>query len=43
MDEAVRLLMKEDQEDIASIKERKDESEISYESLLDSLEADCKI
>ena len=43
VDEAVRLLMKEDQEDLAAVKSRVGEEEISYEALINSLEADGKI
>ena len=43
VDEAVRLLMKEDQEDLAAVRLRANEPEISYEDLLNSLEADGKI
>ena len=43
IDEAVRLLMREDQEDLAAVKQRVAEPEISYEALLNSLEADGKI
>ncbi|MDG1921450.1 MAG: CopG family transcriptional regulator [Glaciecola sp.] len=43
IDEAVRLLMREDQEDLAAVRDRVDEPEISYESLLNSLEADGKL
>ncbi|WP_032096605.1 MULTISPECIES: ribbon-helix-helix domain-containing protein [unclassified Alteromonas] len=43
IDEAVRLLMKEDQEDLAAVRQRAKEPEISYEDLLNSLEADGKI
>jgi len=43
IDEAVRLLMREDQEDLAAVRQRIDEPEISYEELLNSLEADGKI
>ncbi|MFT4939288.1 MAG: hypothetical protein ACI88A_002328 [Paraglaciecola sp.] len=43
IDEAVRLLMREDQEDLAAIRHRADEPEISYEEFLNSLEADGKI
>lgn len=43
VDEAVRLLMREDQEDLAAVKQRVSEPEISYEELLNSLEADGKI
>ena len=37
IDEAVRLLMREDQEDLAASKNRAKEKEISYEALLDDL------
>jgi hypothetical protein len=43
VDEAVRLLMKEDQEDLAEIKNRINEPEMSYEAFLNSLEADGKL
>lgn len=43
INEAVRLLMREDQEDLAAIKQRANEPEISYEELLNSLEADGKL
>jgi hypothetical protein len=43
IDEAVRLLMREDQEDLAAIRHRADEPEISYEELLNTLKADGKI
>ncbi|MBT0586948.1 ribbon-helix-helix domain-containing protein [Alteromonas oceanisediminis] len=43
IDEAVRLLMKEDQEDLAAVRQRINEPEISYEDLLNRLEADGKI
>lgn len=43
IDEAVRLLMREDQEDLAAVKQRVAEPEIAYEALLNSLEADGKI
>ncbi len=43
IDEAVKLLMREDQEDLAAVRQRIDEPEISYEELLNSLEADGKI
>lgn len=43
IDDAVRLLMREDQEDLAAVRQRSDEPEISYEELLNSLEADGKI
>ena len=37
VDEAVRLLMREDQEDISAFSERINEPEISYEVLLNDL------
>lgn len=40
VDEAVRLLMKED---LAAVRQRAKEPEISYEDLLTGLEADGKI
>ncbi len=43
VDEAVRLLMSEDQEDLAAFAERKNETEISYESLLNDLKEHGKI
>ncbi len=43
VDEAVRLLMSEDQEDLAAIKERVDEQEITYEALLNDLKKHGKI
>ena len=43
VDEAVRLLMREDQEDLAAVRERADEAEISYEEFLNSLHADGKL
>ena len=43
IDEAVRLLMAEDQEDIAAFTERTGEPEISYESLLNNLKKHGKI
>ncbi|MFQ3197420.1 MAG: hypothetical protein ACI81A_001128 [Paraglaciecola sp.] len=43
IDEAVRLFMREDQEDLAAIRHRADEPEISYEELLNSLKEDGKI
>ncbi|WP_395342769.1 ribbon-helix-helix domain-containing protein [Ningiella sp. W23] len=43
IDEAVRLLMKEDQEDLSAVRQRVKEPEISYEDLLNILEADGKI
>ena len=43
IDEAVRLLMKEDQEDLNAISNRVAEEEISYEALLDDLKKNEKI
>ena len=37
IDEAIRLLMREDQEDLKAISSRANEEEISYEALLDDL------
>ena len=43
IDEAVRLLMREDQEDLAAVAQRAQEPEISYEDLLNDLRAHGKI
>lgn len=43
IDEAVRLLMNEDQEDLAAFSERENEKEISYEALLNDLKKHGKI
>lgn len=43
IDEAVRLLMREDQEDLAAVSKRAAESEISYEDLLNDLKSHGKI
>ena len=43
IDEAVRLLMNEDQEDLAVFSERTKEKEISYEALLNDLKKHGKI
>lgn len=43
VDEAVRQLMLEDQEDLQAINERVNEAEISYETMLTELKADGKI
>ncbi|GGA85185.1 hypothetical protein GCM10011369_29050 [Neiella marina] len=43
IDEAVRLLMREDQEDLQAVSARADEEEISYEALLDDLKKHGKI
>ena len=43
VDEAVRLLMREDQEDLEAFSERAHEPEISYEELLEDLKQHGKI
>jgi hypothetical protein len=43
VDEAVKLLMREDQEDLAAVRERVNEPKMSYEALLNSLDADGKL
>ena len=43
VDEAVRMLMREDQEDLQALNERREEPEVSYESLLEDLKAHGKI
>jgi hypothetical protein len=43
IDEAVRLLMREDQEDLAAFADRANEPEISYEALLNDLKAHGKL
>ncbi len=43
VDEAVRLLMREDQEDLNAFSERINEPEISYEALLNDLKKHDKI
>ena len=43
VNEAVRLLMQEDQEDLNAFSERVDEPEISYETLLNDLKKHGKI
>lgn len=43
IDQAVRLLMSEDQEDLAAFSERESEKEISYEALLNDLKKHGKI
>ena len=43
IDEAVRLLLREDQEDLAAVAQRAQEPEISYEDLLNDLRAHGKI
>lgn len=43
VDEAVRLMMNEDQEDLEAFSERAEEKEISYEALLNDLKKHGKI
>ncbi|MGY8863908.1 MAG: hypothetical protein ACKVJ2_14925, partial [Pseudomonadales bacterium] len=43
VDEAVRLLMREDQEDLAAVSARTNEPDISYEDLLNDLKSHGKI
>ena len=43
VDEAVRLLMREDQEDLAAITDRTSEPEMSYDTLLNNLKRHGKI
>ena len=43
VDEAIRLLMREDQEDIKALADRVSEPEISYEAMLDDLKKHGKI
>lgn len=43
VDEAIRLLMSEDQEDLAAFSDRENEKEISYEALLNELKKHGKI
>lgn len=43
IDEAVRLLIAEDQEDLQAFVERKNEPEMSYEALINDLKAHGKI
>jgi Arc/MetJ-type ribon-helix-helix transcriptional regulator len=43
INEAVRLLIAEDQEDLQAFAERKNEPEISYEAFLNDLKAHGKI
>lgn len=43
IDEAVRLFMREDQEDLSAISERSNEPEVSYEDFLNEPKADGKI
>ena len=43
IDEAVRLLMREEHEDLAAVYDRASEPEISYEDLLNDLKSHGKI
>ena len=43
VDEAVRLLMVEDQQDLAAYADRVDETEISYEAMLEDLKKHGKL
>jgi len=43
IDEAVRLLMAEDQQDLAAIADRVEEPEMTYEALINDLKAHGKI
>ena len=43
IDEAIRLLMREDQENLAAVSARANEPEISYEDLLNDLKSHGKI
>ena len=43
IDEAVRLLMSEDQEDLAAVADRINEPEVSYETMLNDLKKHGKI
>ena len=43
VDEAIRLVMREDQEDISDLSKRINEPEISYESMLENLKKHGKI
>ncbi len=43
IDEALKLFMREDQEDLSAFSERANESEISYEELLNDLKEHGKI
>lgn len=43
IDEAVRLLMREDQEDLAALSDRVNEPEMSYEALLNDLKKHDKL
>ncbi|MBL4773956.1 MAG: hypothetical protein JKX98_10295 [Alcanivoracaceae bacterium] len=43
VNEVVRLALREDQEDLQAIEQRKDETNISYEELLDDLKLHGKI
>lgn len=43
VDEAVRLLISEDQQDLQAVAERVNEPEISYEAMINDLKADGKL
>ena len=43
VNEAVRLALREDQEDLSAFEERASESELSYEALLEDLKSHGKI
>lgn len=43
VDQAIRLLLSEDQDDLAAFAERENEKEISYEALLNDLKKHGKI
>jgi len=43
VDEAARLLLSEDQEDLSAFSQRAKEPEISHEALLNELKMHCKI
>jgi len=43
VNEAMRLALREDQEDLAAFEERKDEPTLSYEELLEDLKAHGKL
>ncbi|PHS23177.1 MAG: CopG family transcriptional regulator [Methylophaga sp.] len=43
VNEAVRLALREDQEDLSAFSERADEATLSYEALLDDLKAHGKL
>jgi len=43
VNEAVRLLLREDQEDLSSFRQRADEATLSYEELLEDLKSHGKL